>query len=58
MRYSYRSWLDAVGSQIAVQQKLMRHASITTTLNIYGDVVTDEMSQAHSKVVQLALSKQ
>jgi hypothetical protein len=33
----------------------MRHASITTTLNIYGDVVTDEMSQAHSRVMQLAL---
>jgi integrase len=58
MRHSYRSWLDAVGTPIAVQQKLMRHASITTTLNIYGDVVTDEMAQAHSKVVQLALSKQ
>jgi integrase-like protein len=58
MRHSYRSWLDAVGTPIAVRQKLMRHASITTTLNIYGDVVTDEMSQAHSRVVQLALSKQ
>jgi integrase len=41
-----------------VQQKLMRHASITTTMNIYGDVVTDEMAEAHSKVVHLALSKQ
>jgi integrase len=43
---------------MAVQQKLMRHASITTTMNIYGDVVTDEMSQAHSKVVWIALAKQ
>jgi integrase len=58
LRHTYRAWLDAVGTPIAVQQKLMRHASITTTLNIYGDVVTDEMAQAHSKVVQLALSKQ
>ena len=58
MRHSYRSWLDAVGTPMAVQQKLMRHASITTTMNIYGDVVTDEMAQAHSKVVQLALAKQ
>ena len=57
MRHSYRSWLDAVGTPIAVQQKLMRHASITTTMNIYGDVVTSEMAQAHSKVVQLALQK-
>jgi integrase len=57
-RHSYRSWLDAVGTPMAVQQKLMRHASITTTMNIYGDVVTDEMAEAHSKVVHLALSKQ
>ena len=55
MRHTYRSWLDAVGTPIAVQQKLMRHADIRTTMNIYGDVVTDEMAQAHSKVVQLAL---
>lgn len=34
----------------------MRHSDIRTTLNIYGDVVTDEMQQAHAKVVDLALS--
>ena len=55
MRHSYRAWLDAVGPPIAVQQKLMRHADIRTTLNIYGDVVTDEMAQAHSRVVRLAI---
>jgi hypothetical protein len=32
----------------------MRHGDIRTTMNIYGDVVTDEMQQAHSKVVGLA----
>jgi len=57
-RHTYRSWLDAVGTPIAVQQKLMRHSDIRTTMNIYGDVVTDEMGQAHSKVVGLALSRQ
>ena len=56
MRHTYRSWLDAVGTPIAVQQKLMRHADIRTTMNVYGDVVTDEMSEAHSKVVSLALN--
>ena len=56
-RHTYRSWLDAVGTSIAVQQKLMRHADICTTFNIYGDVVTNEMEQAHSKVVGLALSR-
>src|SRR5438046_6489029 len=57
LRHSYRSWLDAVGTPIAVQQKLMRHSDIRTTLNIYGDVVTDEMTQAHSKVVRLAIPR-
>lgn len=56
MRHSYRSWLDAVGTPIAVQQRMMRHTDIRTTLNIYGDVVTDEMSEAHAKVVGLALN--
>jgi len=56
MRHTYRSWLDAVGTTIAVQQKLMRHADIRTTMNVYGDVVTDEMSRAHEKVVCLALN--
>ena len=56
MRHTYRSWLDAVGTPIAVQQKLMRHADIRTTMNIYGDVVTDEMAKAHSKVVEMALN--
>ena len=57
LRHTYRSWLDAVGTPLAVQQKLMRHADIRTTMNIYGDVVTDEMAQAHSKVVRLALAR-
>ena len=56
MRHSYRAWLDAVGTGIAVQQKLMRHADIRTTMNVYGDVVTDEMALAASKVAGLALN--
>jgi nitrate reductase NapE component len=35
------------GTPIAVQQKLMRHSDIRTMMNIYGDVVTDEMGLAH-----------
>lgn len=34
----------------------MRHADIRTTMNTYGDVVTDEMAHVHSKIVQLALT--
>jgi integrase len=53
-RHTHRSWLDAVGTPVAVQQKMMRHADIRTTMNIYGDVVTDEMTTAGIKVSRLA----
>jgi integrase len=54
-RHTYRSWLDAVGTPIAVQQKLMRHSDIRTTVNTYGSVVSDEMEKANFRVVGLAL---
>jgi integrase len=56
MRHTYRSWLDAVGTPTAVQQKLMRHADIRTTMNTYGDVVTNEMAEAQAKVAELAVN--
>jgi len=56
MRHTFRSWLDAVGTSVAVQQKAMRHSDIRTTMNTYGDVVTDELVQAGSKVSHLALN--
>jgi integrase len=36
LRHSYRSWLDALGTTITVQQKLMHHADIRATMNVYG----------------------
>ncbi len=53
-RHTCRSWLEAVKTPIAVQQKMMRHTDIHTTMNIYGDVVTDEMSTAGLRVAELA----
>jgi len=35
-RHTYRSWLDETGAPKKVQQELMRHASIQTTMNVYG----------------------
>jgi integrase len=55
LRHTYRTWLDAVGTPIGVQQRLMRHADVRTTMNIYGDAMTEDMLQAHSKIVRLAL---
>lgn len=53
LRHSFRSWLDAVGTPISVQRELMRHSDIRTTMNVYGSVVTDEMSVAHTKVAKM-----
>jgi len=39
---------------MAVQQKIMRNTDVRTTMNIYGDVFTDEMSTAALRVAELA----
>jgi hypothetical protein len=36
-------------------KELMRHASIQTTMNVYGKAMTDTKRQAHSKVVEMVL---
>jgi integrase len=54
-RHSYRMWIDAIGTPIGVQQKLMRHSDIRTTMNIYGDAATEDMREVHGKIVKLAL---
>ena len=54
-RHSYRMWIDAIGTPVGVQQKLMRHSDIRTTMNIYGDADTEDMRSAHNKIVGLAL---
>jgi integrase len=48
-RHSYRIWIDALGTPIGVQQKLMRHSDIRTTMNIYGDAASADMREAHGK---------
>ena len=56
-RHSFRMWIDAAGTTVGVQQKLMRHADVRTTMNIYGDAASVDMREAHSKIVQLALAQ-
>jgi integrase len=57
-RHTYRSWLDSVGTPIGVQQKLMRHAQIATTMNVYGNSMMESKREANSKVVQMALKQE
>jgi integrase len=54
-RHTYRSWLDDTGAPIGVQQKLMRHAGIGTTMDVYGNALMKSKRDANSKVVRMAL---
>jgi integrase len=61
VRHTYRSLLDSVGTRLAVQLKLMRHTDIRTTIirttmNVYGDVITNHESEALAKIARLALA--
>jgi integrase len=53
--HTYRSWLDDTGPPVGVQQKLMRHAQISTTMNVYENALMDAKREANSKVVRRAL---
>lgn len=50
LRHTYRSWLDATGTPLGIQQKLMRHADIRTTMNQYGEADRDRMQRAQSVI--------
>jgi hypothetical protein len=51
-RSTYRSWLDGTGAPIGVQQNLMRHAQVSTTMNVYGNALMTAKREADSKVVK------
>ncbi len=38
---------------MGVRQKLMRHAQIATTMNVYGDALLQSKREANNKVVEL-----
>ena len=51
-RQTFSSLLRANGEDIKVQQELMRHADIRTTMNIYTRALTSQKREAHSRIVQ------
>ena len=54
-RHTYRSLLDEPGAPVGVQQKLMRHSNVATTMNVYGNASLRSKQQANSKVVQMVI---
>ena len=55
-RHTYRSWLDEHGTPIGLQQKLMRHAQVSTTMNTYGNAIMRLKREANGKIVRMALA--
>lgn len=54
-RHTYRSLLDASGAPVGVQQKLMRHAQVSTTMNVYGNALMEAKRDANSSAVKMLM---
>jgi len=54
-RHTYSTLLNEYGTDVKVQQELLRHADIRTTMNIYTRAVPERLREANSKVVRLLL---
>jgi integrase len=47
--------LRSLRVDLKVQQELLRHADIRTTMNIYTQAMPDAMRRANSRVVEMVL---
>ncbi len=56
-RHTYSTLLKANGEDVKVVQELMRHANITTTMNIYTRALTPAKRQAQSKAVDALFNR-
>jgi integrase len=54
-RHTYSSMLRELRVDVKVQQELLRHPDIRTTLNVYTQAVSEDLRQAKSKVVSFVL---
>lgn len=56
-RHTFSTMLRSLGTDVKVQQDLLRHADIRTTLNIYTQAATAQKREAMGKVIRLVLPK-
>lgn len=50
LRHTYSTLLRVLGTDVKVQQELLRHADIQTTLNVYTQAISAAKREAASKV--------
>jgi integrase len=51
----WQAFLDDAGAPVGIQQKLMRHAQMATTMNTYGNAQMNSKRMTNTKVVQTLL---
>jgi len=55
-RHTYSSMLRQLGVDMKVQQELLRHADVRTTMNVYTQAISEQKRAAHSGVVRMVLA--
>jgi len=53
-RHTFCSWFDAVRTAVGVQQNRMRHADVTTTMNVYGKGMMEGKLEALTRLLEYA----
>jgi integrase len=48
--HAFRTHLDASGTPVGVQKEMMKHASITTTMNNYGSAHAADLRKASDAI--------
>ncbi len=56
-RHSYSTMLRGAGADIKVQQELLRHSTIQSTLNTYTQAISEQKRSANSVVVGILLNE-
>src|SRR5260370_37138281 len=54
-RHTYSTMLRAAGVDIKVQQELLRHATIQSTLNVYTQAISEQKRTANTQLVEMVL---
>jgi len=54
-RHSYSCLLRANHTDVKVQQELLLHSNIATTMNVYTQAVSEQKRAAHGQVVEQLL---
>jgi integrase len=56
-RHSYSTLLRSMGADIKVQQELLRHSTVQSTMNVYTQAVSEQKRIANSAVVGLLVGR-